>query len=388
MGETVRLYDADPRLFSFTARVLACREGKKGYEVALDRTAFFPESGGQPGDRGTIGGVRVTDTRERGGEVLHLCASPAEPGAEVFCELDGALRFARMQVHSGEHIVSGTAHRLFGSENVGFHMTEDGAVLDLFPELSPEELARLEDEANRAVWDDRPVRAFYPDAEELAQLSFRQKKELTGPVRLVEIEGVDLCACCAPHVARTGEIGLIRFADVLRHRGGSRITMQAGAGALRAAREAWAAVGEISRLFSVPPAKAADAARRAAEEIERLGAERADRERRYVRLLLESAGETEGGLTFFFPVSEPLAPAGRKELADAGADRCGGVCAVFCETEDGAWNYVIASRHADLLAKAAEWNKALSGRGGGSAEMVQGSFRASRQEIEEIFHGG
>ncbi len=388
MAETIRLYDADPRCFSFTARVLACREAKNGFEVTLDRSAFFPESGGQPGDRGTIGGVPVLDTKERDGTVVHLCALAPETGTEVVCELDRELRFARMQVHSGEHVVSGTAHRLFGSENVGFHMTEDGAVLDLFPELSPEELARLEDEANRAVWDDRPIRAFYPDAETLAKLSFRQKKELAGPVRLVEIEGVDLCACCAPHVSRTGEIGLIRFADVLRHRGGSRITMQAGTSALRSAREAWNAVGEISRLFSVPPAKAADAAKRAAEEIARLEADRADRERRYIRLLAERTEKAGDAPFFFFPRSEPLSPAGRRELADALADRCAGVCGVFAETEDGAWNYVLASRDTDLRAASPAWNRALSGRGGGSKEMIQGSFRAARAEIEEVFYGG
>ena len=249
---TEKLYYADPGRFSFDARVLECREGKGRWEIVLDRSAFFPEGGGQGGDAGTLGGVRVTDTHEREGTVVHWCDGPLSVGAVVEGCVDAALRFARMQVHSGEHIISGTAHREWGCENVGFHMTENGAVIDFDRELDEEQLERLEFLANEAVWRDLPIRTLFPSPEELSGLSFRQKKELSGEIRLVEIPGVDLCACCAPHVKSTGSVGQIRFTSAMRHRGGVRLTMTAGRAALSDARMLHANAEAVSRLFSAP----------------------------------------------------------------------------------------------------------------------------------------
>lgn len=213
---TTRLYYIDSHLFEFTATVLRCEENKGRWETVLDETAFFPEGGGQPADTGILGGVRVINAHEKDGTVFHYCDGPLEPGTRVTGLIDREQRLRRMQNHSGEHILSGTAHRLYGCENVGFHMGDAAVVIDFDRELTREDLQRLETEANEAVRANLPVRTFYPSPKELKHLEYRSKKELQGDVRIVEIPGVDRCACCAPHVSFTGEVGLIKILEAER----------------------------------------------------------------------------------------------------------------------------------------------------------------------------
>ena len=357
---TEKLFYADAHMRKFTARVLSCEEHGGLFTVTLDRTAFFPEGGGQGGDTGALGGVRVTDTREEKGEIVHFCDAPLVPGTEVTGELDGETRFARMQIHSAEHLVSGHAHTLWGCENIGFHMDEHGATIDFDREIDAEQLLRLERLANEDVWKNLPINILWPTEEELAAMPFRQKKALAMPVRIVEVPGVDLCACCAPHVSFTGEIGLIRLKDRMRHRGGVRFTMLAGRAAYEDAALCAAETEALSRLFSAPQNALCAAAERVLGELEAEKYARAAAERRYVAAL--------------------------RALAEGGKTRCTGVCAALC-TEDGGCRYVMASETVDLRAAARSINAALSGRGGGASGMIQGSFLASREQIEEYFHG-
>ena len=381
---TEKLYYADAERYSFDARVLECREGKGRWEIVLDRTAFFPEGGGQSGDVGTLGRVRVTDTHEREGTVVHWCDGPLSVGSVVDGRVDAALRFARMQIHSGEHIVSGTAHREWGCENVGFHMTENGAVIDFDRELDEEQLERLEFMANEAVWRDLPVRTLFPSPEELSALSFRQKKELSGEIRLVEIPGVDLCACCAPHVKSTGCVGQIRFTSSMRHRGGVRLTMTAGRAALSDARMLHANAEALSRLFSAPREETAAAAERFTAQKADLEQRCAILEKKYGTLRASSFPSGEKDLLCF----EDSAPssAALRDLAEALAEKCSGIAGTFAG-EGSQWRYVLASKAVDLRAFAKGFNAALRGRGGGGASMIQGSVNASREEIEELVYG-
>ena len=202
---TLKLYDNDSFLFSFSARVLSCESAGERWRAVLDRTAFFPEGGGQPADPGTLGGVPVLDVQEEPDGIAHYLPSPLPEGETVQGELDRAVRLRRMQNHTGEHILCGLAHRHYGYENVGFHLGEDAVTMDLSGELTPEQLRALEREANEVVWEDVPVTARYPDPAELPHLTYRSKLELTENVRLVTIEGYDVCACCAPHVQHTGQ---------------------------------------------------------------------------------------------------------------------------------------------------------------------------------------
>lgn len=201
---TERIFYSDVYCRHFTAQVLSCQpRKKKGYEVVLDRTAFYPEGGGQPGDRGTLNDVTVSDTQERGEEIIHLTDQPLEVGAAVTGRLDWPHRFSLMQNHSGEHIVSGIIHRRTGGNNVGFHMGSDTITVDLDVELTAAELAEIEAEANRAVWANGVTQIFHPTAAELKELDYRSKKELSGDVRIVTFPGADTCACCGTHVSRT-----------------------------------------------------------------------------------------------------------------------------------------------------------------------------------------
>ena len=220
---TGKLYYEDCHRKAFTATVTDCQESKKGFWVTLDETAFYPEGGGQACDTGTLGEAKVLETREEGEEIRHLCDRPIPVGAQVEGRIDWARRFDLMQQHTGEHIVSGIVHKMFGSHNVGFHMGADAVTIDFDTPIPQEALAEIEEKANQAVYENLPVRCWYPSPEELSQVQYRTKKALPWPVRIVEIPGYDSCACCGVHVKHTGQIGLIKivscvkFCDIFRH---------------------------------------------------------------------------------------------------------------------------------------------------------------------------
>ena len=366
----------------FVSRVASCEACEGGYDVRLERTAFFPGGGGQEADSGTLGGMRLLALREtEDGDIAHILPAPLEPGAETEGALDWDERFARMQSHSGEHIVSGTVHRLFGYDNVGFHMGRDFMTLDFSGELSPKDIARVELESNRAVWRDAPVRTLLPRPEELGKYDYRSKKELSGQVRLVEIEGVDLCACCAPHVARTGEIGVIKVIDSMRHRGGTRLTVLAGEAAYRDYAAVHVQNSAVSAALSAKRLETALAVRKALAEREELRSALTALKKELLGLKAASLVPTEGNMCLFEPDMDPVT---LRELVNAGVAVTGGVCAAFSGA-DGDYRYIIGSRSVDLRSAAREINAAIGGRGGGTGTMIQGSCRASRAEIEQYF---
>ena len=375
---TERLYYADSRLFAFSARVLACEPGKGGWLLELDRTAFFPEGGGQPADTGRIGEARIGDVQEREGRILHFADRPIEPGTEVLGEVDGEQRLRRMQNHSGEHILSGVTHRLTGYDNVGFHMGADCMTIDFSGELDEEQLARIETLANEAIRDDRPIRTLFPSPEELAALDYRSKKELTGAVRLVEIEGIDLCACCAPHVRSTGEVGIVKILSAERHRGGMRLTVICGLDALEDYRRRLESAGAVSRLLSVPQEKIAAGVERVLSEQAKLKERAAALEQELARRMAAELPAAVGNLCVFDGL---LGEVALRELVNALADKCGGFAAAFSGSDAEGWRYIIGSRHVDLRANSRAINAAIKGRGGGTPEMIQGRAQASEAEI-------
>ena len=211
---TEKLYESNTYLKTFTAQVLSCEAVKGGWEVVLDRTAFYPEGGGQPCDLGTLGDARVLDVRERDDAVIHTV--DAALSGTVQGTIDWARRFDLMQQHSGEHLISGTVHRLYGYENVGFHMGADLITIDFSGILTMEDLAQVEAIVNEAIWENRETRVRYYDTEAACPEDYRSKKAIAGRLRLVEFPGADLCACCGTHVARTGEIGLVKLLSVVK----------------------------------------------------------------------------------------------------------------------------------------------------------------------------
>lgn len=388
---TIKLYDQDSHLQTFQAVVLACTpvpETDARWDILLDQTAFFPEGGGQLADQGTLTldgkRVQVLDVQEAPDGILHRCDGPLPLQAQVQGDLNWPLRFARMQCHSGEHVISGLAHRLFGCNNVGFHMGETSVILDFDKELSPEDIHTLETRANQAIWENRLVTAEYPAPAILEALDYRSKLDLTDGVRIVTIEGCDVCACCAPHVNFTGEIGLVKILDAMRHRGGIRLWMAAGSLALADYRGKQDNVAAISAALSVKQEDTAQGVARMKQELQDLGLSLKEAKNALVAEKCKTLPETDGNLCLFEPA---LDVQGLRTLVNAGMERCGGICAAFTGSDKTGYRCVLGSRTVDLRAKAKEIHQALGGKGGGQPSMIQGTVTAHRKEIEAYFQG-
>ncbi len=377
---TEKLYYTDSHIREFTATVRSCEQGKHGWEVTLDRTAFYPEGGGQPGDRGTLNGIAVTDTHEKGEDVVHFCREALPVGETVTGILDWDWRFQLMQQHSGEHMVSGLVHAAYGYHNVGFHMGKDAVTIDFDGMLTDEQLAEIEQQVNAAIWRNLPVETLLPSEEELRQLPYRSKKELTGQVRIVRFPSVDLCACCGVHVQHTGEIGLVKFLSCVKFHEGVRIEMLSGGRALEYLSQAWQQNRQISGLLSAKPFETAAAAARMQQELNDTKYRAGQLEDRLFRQKAESLRGAGDVLLF----EEGLKPDALRRFADAVLQVCGGRCAVFSKTEDG-YQYAIGQENGDLRAFTKAMNTALNGRGGGKPFFVQGSVKATRAEIEAFF---
>ena len=381
-----KLYDTDSHLRDFSAVLLSCRPaGERKWEILLDQTAFFPEGGGQLADTGTLTAgettVRVLDAQETPEGILHLTDGPL-PEGPVQGTIDWEQRFGRMQCHSGEHIVSGLAHSRYGCTNVGFHMGEDDVILDFDKELTAEQIRDLENAANRVVWENRAITAEYPDPAVLKDLDYRSKLDLTENVRIVEIPGIDRCACCAPHVARTGQVGVVKILTAERHRGGTRITALCGMDAMEDYRARQESVTAISALLSAKREEVAPAVERLLGERDRLKERVASLSMELVRLRAESVLPTEGNLCLFDTVLDEVA---QRELVNLLMARCSGAAAVFCGDDENGYRYIIGSLHADLRAAARNINAAIGGRGGGSPAMIQGRAAAKAAEIRAYF---
>lgn len=379
---TEKLYYADSHMSEFTARVLSCEQKGEGYAVTLDRTAFFPEGGGQLADTGFIGDVRVSDVHEKGEEIYHYTASALTVGEEYPCRIDWEQRYRRMQNHSGEHIVSGLIFKRFGYSNVGFHMGEDCMTIDLSGEMTWDELMETEKSANEVVRANVPIKTRFPEREELSKLEYRSKIEIEGAVRIVEVTGVDRCACCAPHVSYTGEVGFIKILDMMRHRGGVRVSLVCGMDALDMMNVYQRNVTGISNLLSAKRENTAAYTERILEEQQKLKERISVLSMRCAELMAAQFEPTDGNICVF---DDTLDEISLRELCNKLADRCGGMAAVF-RGEDGAYKYIICSRHLDLRKLSRDINAAISGRGGGRGEMIQGSAAGRREDIEKFFN--
>lgn len=379
--QTRKLYYEDSHLSTFSAVVLSCAEGKTGFEVVLDATAFYPEGGGQAGDTGLLGGVRVLDTRERGEEVVHICEKPLEIGAQVEGIIDYAPRFARMQQHSGEHIVSGIIHRRYGYHNVGFHMGSELITIDFDGVIPPEDLSAIEAEANSAVWQNLPVKCWYPSQEELPHVFYRTKRALPWPVRIVEFPGFDSCACCGTHVKATGEIGLIKLFSTVGLRGGTRMEMACGSAALAILNRAYDQNKLVSQAFSAKIQETGAAAKRMNEALAEQKYRIVGLEKRIFAAIAESCAG-KGNIVHFEDALENTAV---RDLADAIAQRCGGTAAVFSGSDDTGYAFCLVTRNGDLRQLGRDMTKALNGRGGGKPIFQQGRVQSTRAEIEAFF---
>ncbi len=379
---TEKLYETDSYRRRFTATVEACHPREAGYAVRLSCTAFFPEGGGQAADTGTLGGVAVTDVQTVEGEIWHYTDTPLTVGETVQGEIDWIQRFSRMQHHTAEHIICGLAHRHYGYENVGFHLGSEDVTLDLSGELTREQLDALETEANIIVAANVAVMAAIPAPEVLTQLTYRSKKEkeLTGPVRLVTVEGVDCCACCAPHVARTGEIGLIKLLDFMRYKGGVRIHLLCGLAALEDYRLRYTQIADGAAKLSVKQADFTPAFDRLLAERDGLRLALRESNRRLADLQAEAVKPTDKPVCL---IGTDWDAETLRRIVNRLAQRCTGLCGAFSGA-DGAYQYVVGGV-GDLPTFGKRMNEVLNGRGGGNAAQIQGRVQASAEEIRSFW---
>lgn len=378
---TEKLYYIDAYICEFTATVTSVKAVGDVYQVILDRTAFIPEEGGQESDKGEIDGVRVIDVLESENEIIHVLNKRLEVGSAVRGIIDFDERYEKMKCHTAEHILCGIMHRLYGAENIGFHLGADCVTFDVDAVLTREQLDCVEDIANKIVSENVTVATYFPDAQELSSLRYRSKLDLTEGVRIVDIGEYDSCACCAPHVSRTGEIGLIKMLDFEKHRGGTRIYMMAGKRALADYRARYAVSRRISALTSTPQEDIADAVIQLMAERDSLIAQLKARGIREAIREAKRVPEQKGNAVFFledFTIDE------LREFVNHAVQKIGGML-VAISGSDGDYKYVIGSRSVDLKALSKEINSALCGRGGGRSGMIQGTFSTDINMIRSYF---
>lgn len=380
--ETEKLYYTDPFLTTFTAKVLSCEAGKGGYLVTLDRTAFYPEGGGQPADHGTLGGIAVTDVHEKDGVVIHTVEKAVEIGENVTGSIDWARRFDHMQQHSGEHILSGILCHNYHCDNVGFHLGADTVTIDYNTDISWEEALAAEYQANQVIWADAPVEITYPSPAELDALDYRSKKALTGKVRIVTFPEADCCACCGTHVLRAGQVGIIKVLSCQKFRSGVRMEILCGERAWRYLSGTYDQAHAVGQHLSVKPLEAAAAVERLTEELTAAKARMAELETE----LFSHKAHAYCGKGDVVLVEPPLRPDGVRRLADAVAKECGGLAAVFAG-EDGRYNYaLVRADGADIAPLVKAMNAALTGRGGGRSGFAQGSVQTDADTIHAFFN--
>ncbi|MGI6170700.1 MAG: alanyl-tRNA editing protein [Butyricicoccus sp.] len=389
MQATRRLFDEDAYRTSFTATVLACEPVKKGFAVILDQTCFFPEEGGQTSDIGSLfvgeQRVAVRDAQvDKQNVIRHMVKNEIPAGTEVRGEIDWNKRFSDMQQHSGEHILSGLIHSTFGYNNVGFHLSANEVTLDLDGMMTPEQVEDIERRANEVVYRNLAVIAEYPSPEVLATLEYRSKIEIDGPVRIVTFPGVDVCACCAPQVARTGEIGQIKIVRAAKYKSGIRLNILCGARGLADAQRKQKQVEAISAALSAKQEQVAKAVDKLLDETAKLKLELTALNKQLAAGKAERIPEGTANACLFEAEMDKNA---QRELVNLLTARCTGLCGVFVGSDDSGYRYIIGSAGPDARVLNQQLKETCSARGGGSAEMVQGSLQATEQQLREIFAG-
>ena len=378
---TIKLYEQDAYMRRFTATVLSCEPCKKGFAVVLDQTAFFPEGGGQPADFGSLSGEEVLDVQIKDEIITHTLKNPLTVGDTAEGELNWDIRYARMQNHTGEHLLSGLIHRIHGYDNVGFHLNDSLVTLDVSGPLSEDDIGLLETTANRAVYENCAIYATYPTPEEIGGIDYRSKLDLTEGVRLVTIDGYDVCACCAPHVKRTGEIGLIKILDAIPYKGGTRISMLCGIPAFEDYRMLHESNRTMMRLLSAPREQVADFVQRDHDTITALRAEIKALSEKLAMAQLDIVQTDKAVCGFTKDASFDALRAFAEQYAQDGK-----LCAMFSLSDDGNASYFLyVPEGGDIRDTVKAMNGAFAGKGGGKPHYAQGKLSATKEQLTAFF---
>lgn len=378
-----KLYYQVPYVREFQAQVVSCLEGKNHrYEVELDRTGFYPEGGGQSADTGFLNGIRVLDVQEKNGTVIHYIENPILEGTQVTGVIDWDRRYENMQQHSGEHLLSGLIHQHFGFDNVGFHMGKEEITIDFNGVLTMEQLEKVEEEANDMIYENLPVLETWPSPEELKTISYRSKKELTGDVRIIEIPGGDICACCGTHVRTTGEIGLIKVLGMIHYKGGVRISMLCGKKAWKDYQKKQKQITSLSVLLSAKPEQVVEAVEKLKKEN---GVKDGIQNQLYQQLFTWKTDQLPESSHALCLWEEGLEPVQIRRLCTMLYERRKGSRVLVCSGTEGQYSYAMGSSTCDMRMLSKKMNGLLNGRGGGSVQMAQGTFFAEKEKIEEVW---
>lgn len=377
--ETVKLYDEHPYDTTFHATIQDIQYDKNT-TLILDQTLFFPEEGGQCADSGTIDGYEVIDVQISKGIIKHILKGHVELeiGNEIQGEIDWDLRFSNMQNHSGEHIFSGIVHREYGYDNVGFHLGKDVVSVDFNGPIDEVSLRRIEKEVNQVIYENRVIRAYYPSEEELASLNYRSKKEVDSPLRIVEIENCDVCACCAPHVRRSGEVGLFKVVHMMNYKGGVRIFILCGQRALDYVLELDDNMNAIYHMLSANNSSVVKYVKQLIDTNNALKQEVFNLNKKEVQRLVEEANENH---RYFF--IEDLDKNLQREMVNSLVQRLEGYVGVFVGSDQMGYRFILASRNNDTT-KLFDVLKSRGAKGGGNALMVQGYIKTSQDTIDEL----
>ncbi len=378
--KTIALYDEDAFAKEFEAKVLSCTEYENGYKVVLDRTLFFPEQGGQTSDIGVLGDGKVSDVQIENDEIVHYTDIVYTVGDTVAGAIDWNHRFGNMQQHTGEHLFTGLAHNNFGADNVGFHLSDNTVTLDLNVELNLEQVRMIERLANEIIAQDIPVKAYYPDEATLATTDYRSKKEIEGAVRLVEIQGVDICACCAPHVKTTGQVGMLKVTSFGKYKGGTRVYIVCG---LRALEDYNRRMDILTSAYQALNCKEDEVPEKINILIEDNKQQKYRISEIKAKILMEQIEKYPSELVDVTIFTEDLDTKNMREGVNALVEKHTGLCAIFSGDDENGYNFVIGSSTRDCSAIAAGLRELLGAKGGGSKQMAQGSIMATRSQIEQ-----
>ncbi len=385
MTETVKLYDTDAYATEFEALVLVCEEKEwnkqKAYEVILDQTLFFPEEGGQTPDKGTINGVEVLDVQIKEDMIYHILSAPLNKGDKVRGTINWEHRFSNMQQHSGEHIFSGLVHSRFGYDNVGFHLSDNIVTMDFNGVLTKEDVDELELAVNQVIAKNLSIQAEYPQKEVLEQLEYRSKIEIAGPVRIVTIEGVDVCACCAPHVKQTGEIGVFKIMSLQSHRGGVRISFLCGHRALEDYKNKSNILSELIALLSEPQENILETVIKLKENNQDLKYEIGSIKRRIMADKVAAVPKEQDHVMFFEDDLDALV---MRETVNQLTQEHVGFCGIFAGNDSEGYRFVIGSAERDCKALLENFRKEVEVRGGGSPVMVQGTMIGKKEQLKKV----
>lgn len=392
MDNTLELYYESAYIKEFDAEVISCQEGNNAkYEVVLDKTAFFPEQGGQTSDIGCLIDEeqkehKVLHTSISSGEGLirHITDSPIAKGTKVHGFIDWEHRFSNMQQHTGEHIFSGIVHSRYGFENVGFHLSDSEVTMDYSGVLTEEDIRNIELEVNKAIWANVEVICEFPDADKLSTIDYRSKKELSGDVRIVTIPGYDVCACCAPHVLKTGEIGLLKVVGLQNYKGGVRVNILCGQRALEYVNSQQNIVRELVSIFTTSEEKIVDSVKKLSDENISSKQKLAEAMDELVGYELKEIAPSKEDVFLFKPSTYDGNT--MRKMVNALSQAHGGYCGVFAGDDVENYRYIISTGalEKDLKAVQELLKNEFAARGGGNAKMIQGSIE--KLNVQELLN--